>query len=110
MFAPVFNVVASPDPGRLRERLSSSYFGERAMGAMVYGDDPETVAMLSKRHQTCVNRTLLDAEDGNRPFGGLGMMANYVCHSGERRAEPLLMSRAAAQNLPVVDPVAAGGT
>lgn len=100
MFAPVFNVVAYPTARLLRERLSSPYFSERALGAMVYGNDPETVKVLAKRHQTCVNHTLLDAEDGNRPFGGLGMRANYISYGGERHAEPLLMSQAAARNLP----------
>lgn len=65
--------------------------------------------VLSKYHQTCVNHTLLDAEDGNRPFGGFGMRANYVSYGGERRAEPLLMSQAAARNLPVAVPIAVGG-
>lgn len=109
MFAPVFNVVAYPSARRLRERLASPYFSERALGAMVYGNDPETVKILTERHQTCVNHTLLDAEDGNRPFGGLGMRANYISYGGERHAEPLLISQAVAQNLPTAAPVAVGG-
>ncbi|MFE7116413.1 aldehyde dehydrogenase family protein [Streptomyces sp. NPDC057654] len=110
MFAPVFNVVAYPSARRLRERLASPFFGERALGAMVYGHDPETVEVLAKRHRTCVDHTLLDAEDGNRPFGGFGMMANYVAYGGERHAEPLLMSQAVAENLPASAPVAVRGT
>ncbi|WKK23993.1 aldehyde dehydrogenase family protein [Streptomyces olivoreticuli] len=109
MFAPVFNVVAYPSARLLRERLSSPYFSERALGAMVYGNDPETVNVLAKRHQTCVNHTLLDAEDGNRPFGGFGMRANYISYGDERHAEPLLMSQAVAQNLPAAAPIAVGG-
>ncbi|GAA0347543.1 aldehyde dehydrogenase family protein [Streptomyces blastmyceticus] len=109
MFAPVFNVVAYPSARLLRERLSSPYFSERALGAMVYGNDPETVNVLAKRHQTCVNHTLLDAEDGNRPFGGFGMRANYISYGDERHAEPLLMSQAVAQNLPTAAPIAVGG-
>jgi long-chain acyl-CoA synthetase len=108
MFAPVFNVVAYPSARRLRERLASPYFSERALGAMVYGNDPETVKVLARRHHTCVNHTLLDAEDGNRPFGGFGMMANYLAFGGERHAEPLLMSQAVAQHLPTAAPVAVG--
>ncbi|MEU6994906.1 aldehyde dehydrogenase family protein [Streptomyces sp. NPDC046465] len=109
MFAPVFNVVSYPSARRLRERLSSPYFSERALGAMVYGTDPETVKVLSERHQTCVDHTLLDAEDGNRPFGGFGMRANYLSYGGERHAEPLLMSQAVARNLPRAAPVAVRG-
>ncbi|PKV82780.1 acyl-CoA synthetase (AMP-forming)/AMP-acid ligase II [Streptomyces sp. TLI_146] len=109
MFAPVFNIVAYPSARRLRERLSSPYFSERALGAMVYGNDPETVRVLAKRHQTCVNHTLLDADDGNRPFGGFGMRANYLAYGGERHAEPLLMSQAVAQNLPMTAPVTVDG-
>lgn len=109
MFAPVFNVVAYPGAMRLRERLASPYFSEHALGAMVYGNDPETVKVLAKRHRTCVNHTLLDAEDGNRPFGGFGMRANYLSYGGERHAEPLLMSQAVARNLPAAAPVSVGG-
>ncbi|MFD9821070.1 aldehyde dehydrogenase family protein [Streptomyces violascens] len=109
MFAPVFNVVAYASARRLRERLASPYFSERALGAMVYGNDPETVKVLARRHHTCVDHTLLDAEDGNRPFGGFGMMANYLAYGGERHAEPLLLSQAVAQHLPTAAPVAVGG-
>ncbi|KEF08846.1 hypothetical protein DF17_00520 [Streptomyces rimosus] len=109
MFAPVFNVVAYPSARRLRERLASPYFSERALGAMVYGNDPETVKVLAKRHRTCVDHTLLDAEDGNHPFGGFGLMANYLSSGGERHAEPLLISQAVAQNLPTTAPVAVRG-
>lgn len=108
MFAPVFNVVAYPSARLLRERLSSPYFSERALGAMVYGSDPETVKVLAKRHRTCVDHTLLDAEDGNRPFGGFGMRANYLSYGGDRHAEPLLMSQAVAQNLPTAAPLTVG--
>ncbi|MEU3501428.1 aldehyde dehydrogenase family protein [Streptomyces hundungensis] len=109
MFAPVFNVVAYPGARVLRERLASPYFSERALGAMVYGTDPETVQLLARSHHTCVNHTLLDAEDGNRPFGGFGMRANYISYGGERHAEPLLMSQAVARNLPVAPAVTVGG-
>ncbi|MEV1046280.1 aldehyde dehydrogenase family protein [Streptomyces sp. NPDC049916] len=104
MFAPVFNIVTYSDAGRLRERLAGPYVSERALGAMVYGNDPETVAVLAKRHRVCVNETLLDAENGNRPFGGLGMMANYLAIGGQRRSEPLLMSKAAAEHLTAARP------
>lgn len=109
MFAPVFNVVPYPSARRLRERLSSPYFSERALGAMVYGSDADTVRVLSERHQVCVNHTLLDAEDGNRPFGGFGMRANYISCGGKRHAEPLLMSQAVARNLPAAALDAVGG-
>ena len=66
------------------------------------------VEVLSRRHRVCVDQTLLDAENGNRPFGGLGMMANYLCVGGRRRSEPLLMSKTAAEYLPSAGPVAAG--
>nr|WP_243877935.1 aldehyde dehydrogenase family protein [Streptomyces sp. SUK 48] len=109
MFAPVFNVVPYPTARRLRERLASPSFGERALGAMVYGNDADTVRVLSERHQTCVNHTLLDAEDGNRPFGGFGMRANYLSCGGKRHAEPLLMSQAVARNLPTAALDTVGG-
>lgn len=102
MFAPIFNVIPYDDTEQLHRRLSSPFFNERAMGAMVYGDAPETVELLSQRHHTCVNRTLLDDEDGNRPFGGRGVIANYLAYGKTRIAEPLLLSHVVAEHFPSV--------
>ena len=79
--------------------LGSPFFEERAMGAMVYGDVPETVELLAKRHEVCLNTTLLQTENGNAPMGGRGMIANYVAFDGRRTAEPLLVSKVVADYL-----------
>lgn len=99
LFAPIFNVVTYPDDDALHRALRSPYFEERAMGAMVYGVRPATVELLLERHHVCENTTLLAADDGNRPFGGRGIRANYVAVGGSRRAEPLLVSKAVADHL-----------
>jgi acyl-CoA synthetase (AMP-forming)/AMP-acid ligase II/acyl-CoA reductase-like NAD-dependent aldehyde dehydrogenase len=92
-FAPLFNIVTYADQEALHDLLTCPYLVERAMGAMVYGLDDGTIALLAKRHAVAVDRTLLELDDGNRPFGGRGMMANYVSFNGARTAEPLLLSK-----------------
>ena len=47
----------------------------------------------------CERTTLLDEDDGNRPFGGRGIVANYAAIGGRRIAEPLLVSQAVADHL-----------
>ncbi len=100
LFSPIFNVVTYTDPERLRARLTDPAFQDRAMGAMVYGEDPELVEQLAKRHVVAVDQTLLDIDEGNRPFGGRGMMANYVSHRKRRWAQPLLISKVVADECP----------
>ncbi|NNG36694.1 aldehyde dehydrogenase family protein [Nakamurella aerolata] len=97
LFAPIFNVVTYPDDASLHRVLRSPYFAERAMGAMVYGCGEATVELLRERHHVCVETTLLDEDDGNSPFGGRGIRANYIAVRGARYAEPLLLSKAIAE-------------
>ncbi|MCK9894585.1 aldehyde dehydrogenase family protein [Frankia sp. AgB32] len=99
LFAPVFNVLRYSTEQELHRFLTSPFFEERAMGAMVYGDMPATVKLLERRHEVCVNATLLQTENGNAPMGGRGMVANYVAFGGRRIAEPLLVSKAIADHL-----------
>lgn len=104
LFAPIFNVICYRDQQDLHNVLTSPFFEERAMGAMVYGDQPETVELLGRRHEVCVNTTLLHTDNGNAPFGGRGMIANYAAFQGQRSAEPLLASKAVADYLtPVLE-------
>ena len=99
LFAPIFNVVTYRAVEDLHAVLQSPFFAERAMGAMVYGAGDETVRLLAARHHVCVDSTLLDDDNGNRPFGGRGIRANYTAIDGARRAEPLLVSKAVADHL-----------
>ncbi|GAA2848136.1 hypothetical protein GCM10010517_05330 [Streptosporangium fragile] len=99
-FAPIFHTVGYDEPEQLLHHIRSPFFTERAMGAMVYGGDPGLLDLLRERHQVAVNATLMDVENGNRPFGGHGVMANYVMCHGRRRAEPLLISKVVAEHLP----------
>ncbi|MFE3515494.1 aldehyde dehydrogenase family protein [Streptomyces sp. NPDC059166] len=98
LFAPIFNVVPYTSREWLRSILTHQYFEERAMAATVYGDDPELVEVLGRRHTVSVNQTLVDVENGNAPFGGTGVRANYAAIGGERYSEPLLISKAAADH------------
>lgn len=99
LFSPIFNVVAYRDLDEARRILSDPYLADRAMGATIYGQSPELVEMLSARHTVTVNETLLAADSGNAPFGGRGIMANYLSRGKLRRAEPLLISKAVAEIL-----------
>ncbi|MDQ3761807.1 MAG: aldehyde dehydrogenase family protein [Actinomycetota bacterium] len=99
MFAPIFNVVRYASTQKLHSVLSSSYFSERAMGAMLHGSMPDTAVLLRRRHMVCEDSTLLEHEDGNSPFGGYGIVANYIAHAGKRTAEPVLASKAVADYL-----------
>lgn len=101
LFAPIFNVVTYGADEDLHAVLRSPFFAERAMGAMVYGTDDATVQLLAERHHVCVDATLLDEDNGNQPFGGRGIRANYTAIDGARRAEPLLVSKAVADHLGV---------
>ncbi|MFE7767533.1 aldehyde dehydrogenase family protein [Streptomyces sp. NPDC057438] len=98
LFAPIFNVVPYTSREWLRSILTHQYFEERAMAATVYGDDPELVEILGRRHTVSVNRTLVDVENGNAPFGGTGVRANYAAIKGARYSEPLLISKAVADH------------
>jgi acyl-CoA synthetase (AMP-forming)/AMP-acid ligase II/acyl-CoA reductase-like NAD-dependent aldehyde dehydrogenase len=100
LFAPVFNVVPFTSLEWLHGMLRHPYFAERAMAATVFGTLPETVELLRTRHTVSVNETLIEIEDGNKPFGGKGIRANYVSLGKKRYAEPLLLSKAIADHLP----------
>jgi acyl-CoA reductase-like NAD-dependent aldehyde dehydrogenase len=104
LFAPVFNVVPFTNTEWLHGMLTHAYYAERSMAATVYGTMPDTVEKLRKRHTVSVNETLMEIENGNRPFGGKGIRANYVSLGKKRHAEPLLLSKAIADHLsPVTD-------
>ncbi|MEU3963320.1 aldehyde dehydrogenase family protein [Streptomyces buecherae] len=100
LFAPVFNVVPYTSTDWLHELLRHPYYAERALAASVFGDMSETVELLSARHTVSRNETLLEIENGNRPFGGSGIRANYAVRGKKRHAEPLLLSKAVADHLP----------
>lgn len=96
-FSPMFNVVTYDDAEKLESVLLSPYFAERSMGAMLYGTDPALAEKLSERHLVSINSTLLEADNGNYPFGGRGVMANFTALNGKRTGEPLLVSKTVAQ-------------
>ncbi|MET7698238.1 MULTISPECIES: aldehyde dehydrogenase family protein [unclassified Streptomyces] len=100
LFAPVFNVVPFSSAEWLHTVLKHPYYAERSMAASVFGRMPETVAVLRDRHMVSTDETLVEIEDGNKPFGGRGIRANYVALGKERHAEPMLLSKAIADYLP----------
>ncbi|MDH6145662.1 MULTISPECIES: aldehyde dehydrogenase family protein [Kitasatospora] len=99
LFAPIFNVVPYTSGEWLHRTLRHQYFEERAMAATVYGDEPELIELLRRRHTVSLNATVADIENGNEPFGGRGVRANYAAVGGVRHTEPLLISKAVADHL-----------
>ncbi|MGQ0842185.1 aldehyde dehydrogenase family protein [Actinokineospora sp.] len=92
-FAPVFNVVTYPDFAALGAVLGVDPFAEHALGASVYGTVPDSfLALLRRRHTVTLNTSLASVDDGNRPFGGYGRMANYTQYRGKRDVSPVLVS------------------
>ncbi|MCZ7421941.1 MULTISPECIES: aldehyde dehydrogenase family protein [unclassified Micromonospora] len=99
LFAPIFSVVPFTSADWLHKAIDHPYFEERAMAATVYGSMPETVEILRRRHTVSVNETLIEVDNGNAPFGGTGIRANYAAIGRKRTAEPLLLSKAVADHL-----------
>ncbi|WP_349497447.1 aldehyde dehydrogenase family protein [Crossiella sp. CA-258035] len=99
-FSPIFNVVVYENAQQLKSFINSPLVNERAMAAMIYGEDQAATELLAKRHAVCANMTIFEVENGNKPFGGHGVAANYVAYQGERHAEPILISKAVAEHLP----------
>jgi len=103
LFAPIFNVVPFTSQEWLHGMLDHPYFEERAMAASVFGTMSETVELLRRRHTVSVDETLIEVENGNAPFGGTGIRANYAAIGKKRYAQPLLLSKAVADHLSTSD-------
>jgi aldehyde dehydrogenase (NAD+) len=99
-FCPVFNVCLYDSEETVAKALNSTSYAERAMGATVYGESPQLVTALARRHSLTVNATLLALDDGNSPLGGRGRMANYVARGRRVHPEPVLLSKGLADHWP----------
>ena len=94
VFVICCNVIHYQTADELKDTFKKGYFIERAMGASIYGDDVQKLyQVLSRKHLVSVNETLFDIEDGNKPFGGYGPMANYVSYKKELHIKPILLSK-----------------
>jgi acyl-CoA reductase-like NAD-dependent aldehyde dehydrogenase len=94
LFSPVFCVVHYDSGGQIEEWLRSAVELERGMYVSIYGEaslSEETIGTSV----VCRDRTALDAEDGNSPFGGFGMRASSVVCGDVSVARPLLASNEA---------------
>ncbi|MDN3294082.1 aldehyde dehydrogenase family protein [Streptomyces ficellus] len=96
-FAPVFNLVVYDDEATLKRVLNTKPFLERAFGASVYGAAGDLVEFLRERHMVSVDSTLIEIDNGNKPFGGSGVRAGYAAQHGRRFPQPLLISKAVAE-------------
>lgn len=92
LFSPIFNILSYDDDNLLIKKINDEAFKERSMYACVFGSNTKVVSALS----LCTileNTTVNDQEDGNKPYGGFGPIANFISYKGKRRAQPLLISR-----------------
>ncbi|CAJ1314005.1 hypothetical protein AASFL403_02290 [Paenibacillus nuruki] len=97
-FSPVFNVVSYKVEEQLTQRISSSYFSERAMGCSLYGSE-HLAPFLRKKHTLTINETLEDVDQGNKAFGGYGTMSNYIYYNMKLISKPVLISEIVAEYL-----------
>lgn len=97
-FSPVFNVVSYTNEEQLTQRVSSSYFSERAMGCSLYGSE-HLAPILRKKHTLTINETLEDVDQGNKAFGGYGTMSNYIYYNMKLISKPVLISEIVAEYL-----------
>ncbi|MCR8983016.1 aldehyde dehydrogenase family protein [Brevibacillus laterosporus] len=91
-FCPIFHVVTYRDEQEVVDWLHAPERVESTLGASVFGA-PELVEKLRSTHIVSENLSLYDIENGNHPFGGYGLQANYVCHQGNFTSRPLLISK-----------------
>lgn len=93
-FSPIFNIIIYKNDNELMNTFQSGYFIERAMGASIYGyNHQDLVESLKKKHIVSENQALFDIEDGNKPFGGYGAMANYISYQNNLLIKPILLSK-----------------
>jgi acyl-CoA reductase-like NAD-dependent aldehyde dehydrogenase len=91
LFAPVIFLSSFCSADHLRTYFEDSRYLEHAMYVTVFGDprlaDPIRNSVVLK------NLTVLDVEQGNRPFGGFGRRANFSASRGSVSVRPILISR-----------------
>lgn len=91
-FCPIFHVVTYRDEQEVIDWLHAPERIESTLGASVFGI-PELAEKLRSTHIVSENVSLYDIENGNSPFGGYGLQANYVCYQGSFTSRPLLISK-----------------
>lgn len=92
LFSPIFNILYYEDDQSLIDIINDDSFKRRSMYACLFGENGQVAQALS----LCTimnNMTVNDQEDGNQPYGGYGQLANFISYHGERKAQPLLISR-----------------
>jgi acyl-CoA reductase-like NAD-dependent aldehyde dehydrogenase len=94
LFAPVFCVMRYVSARQLEQWLCSPIELERGMYVSIYGEVSLPADTIGTS-VVCRERTALDTEDGNLPFGGFGMRASSVVCGGTSIARPLLASNEA---------------
>lgn len=90
-FAPVFTVAVYDSVDDLKNYFKADRYYLNAMYAFVFGTLPDELD-LSGHTIVMHNQSLLDDEDGNKPFGGYGKRANYIYNGSHPEARPFLIS------------------
>ncbi|MBN8828946.1 MAG: aldehyde dehydrogenase family protein [Sphingobacteriia bacterium] len=96
-FSPVFNIVAYDNFEELSQFLSNDHSLEHAMFLSVFGE--ETLSE-SLHNYYCIskNQTIFEFENGNYPFGGYGIKANFVKSENISVGKPILISKEIANH------------
>lgn len=90
-FAPVFTVAIYDSVEELEKYFKEDRYYQNAMYAFVFGDLPAELD-ISKHTIVISNKSLLDVEEPNSPFGGYGKRANYIFNGSNPEARPFLVS------------------
>lgn len=91
LFSPVFYVSSYAHDDELDLFFQKDRYLDYAMYVSVFG---ETDYESKIRNSVILkNRSILDVEEGNKPYGGYGPKANYIISRGKTHVRPLLISR-----------------
>ncbi len=93
-FSPVFNVLTYTSDEQLEEFFARPAYRDRAMYASLFGS--AVPPSLLKSTAILRERTILEVEQGNLPYGGFGPGASFVSYGSSSSVQPVLVSEAVA--------------
>lgn len=92
-YSPVFRIFPYESSEQIMAFFDSPFLEELKFGVSVFGGTELVSQLRERKYVVAHNRTFLDLEDGNTPFGGYGVRASHVQINGKREARPILVSR-----------------
>lgn len=89
-FSPIFNISIFNDEPELSFYFQNENYIGFAMYVSIFGTS--TYYKKIKNSVFLFNKTILDVEKGNLPYGGMGPKANFVYQNGKYHSKPILIS------------------